>query len=874
MADTNISPETSAVDIDQPVAAQPTVPQQTQPTVAPGQTPTLTPKLPSVDFTSQINLIHHVVDNMSSGSVERLILTGDTGLGKTSFIKQFAKLFGLGAVIIEIPHTVEEELINIPFIVYHSNGQTSSGADEFSKEEAELHLGKSHLATVLKGMFKVPNAQWAAKIKSYDANTQALIAAYEKENPGEIDFIRSKYDRILFLDEYYRKTTPAIRNILGGIMNGRIGSDRIPKGTYITYASNVADTGLDEPEGHRGFAGSHEFKAPTKEQWLNYTVGKATHSKVHFKQDVIDAFNQYVKDEHISYTDVITDIRTSPRRWSEILLYINNAYPFQSPEEFAIARKTITRQVQSDSTTKETSNISDVLNFILAELGVKSNIDPKKVPIVTDKDWRKVLTQQVKTAMEVGEDKKYVPVIQGLPGVGKTAIGNIFENKPYNLRFIVVECQTISRDSITGIPLPKGKKTEPHVEFGKPELYIRIMKMIQDAEDDYYNDLKEEEQSGELGEKTADQAFREYQSQKYKYLIFFDEINRVKDVNVFNSLRRLILEKEFNDQYKLPKESVVVGAMNPDTMQGTQPMTKHFRDAIELIDTEPNWKNFIDHLKSQVVPTLQKVHKMNNLSIQTAEKIIDEFPVKFTDKKRGRESNEFYINVGDKDASNELYFSPRDYEILFRELTQGINRVVSKTARNLSSGIRISNEELDRLIVEAAFEKMKNKFTDKFYRVGQQPAPGFFNAVRMFLNSVVKVTMTKKTTGSTLFSILDEALDNPGSLKDDNDFFNYLKGYAPAQFQKDFDNFLTDKFGQFDHEEVESTGKKILDLIRDIEEAVKIGKFRGDIEDRIEHSLHMFFKDMISSIKHDSLREKLAEYIANTFIKILEVMGK
>ena len=60
-----------------------------------------------------------------------IMLGGDPGIGKTSFIELFSDLTGVHLITIEIPHIVEEHIINIPFLVYNpNNGTTQAGRSE------------------------------------------------------------------------------------------------------------------------------------------------------------------------------------------------------------------------------------------------------------------------------------------------------------------------------------------------------------------------------------------------------------------------------------------------------------------------------------------------------------------------------------------------------------------------------------------------------------------------------------------------------------------------------------------------------------------------------------------------------------------------
>lgn len=871
---TNIPPNTQQPGM-KPVAGQPALSQQsaqqpvTNPSPQSAQPPATTPSpkaapqqpvvaKPQLD--SQIEFISDIVVNMMSTAKKRVMIGGDTGLGKTSFVKQFAKIFGFPTVIVEVPHTVEEHVINIPFVVFDTAGKTHQGYDQIKKDDTRVVLGSSYLATTLNKLGKVSDAQYPALIRSYDSFTQELIKQFEETHPGTIAEVRSKYQRILFLDEYFRQTTPAIRNILRNILDGRIGNDKVPEGTYVMYASNLKDVSgsLDTQSQHATFL-RKTFPAPTKDQWLNYTVTNAIGKKVQFKQAVIDAFNKNLKDEHISYNDVDTGLRTSPRRWSEILLYINDTFPFKSPSEAGILLTTIKRQFQDD--TKNTSKLFEVLYDTIMDLCVKSKIDPKVVKEVSPTEWRKILAQQIMTSMSVGESKKYVPVIQGLPGIGKTAIGETFEEPPYNLRFIPILSSTLTRDSVVGIPLPDREKEKYGVQFAEPELYIKIMDMIKESEDAYKIDLTEIEQEGdpkgELGGKTAEEVYRAYQQQKYKYLIFFDEINRVKDVSIFNSLRRVILEKEFNDQYKLPKEALLLGAMNPSD-SGIETLTGHFRDAIELVDVEASWSDLKQYFKNETIPDLIKAINPSNISLETTSKIIEHFPGVFTNKQRGRASNEFYVRVG----VDEVFISPRDYDNMYRQLVRAIDTAVKSISRQLDKGNNISNDEINSKISKEAFKFLKETLEDRFDQagVGEDP-PGFFDLVRKFLNDIVDVSLTKKTSNLGLSGILSSGTP----LKDNFEFDNYMASYMPATFQKDFDEYLQSL-------DPETNLSELVNLASNFAEAVTTNEFDPDILDRVEDALFDHLKFQIKSV--DPTAISIFEQAGKAYQDILDALGK
>lgn len=857
---------TPANNAPQQTDAQPVPPNQQQ---APQQQqqPQQNIKLASPDYQTQIDFMVDIIDNMLSGANKRIMIGGKTGLGKSSFVKQFAKVFGFPTIIVEIPHVVEEQMINIPFVIFDKNGQSSQGYDSVKIEKEgtgpRVELGTSYLATKLASLTKMSDGEYRNKINSYDSSLKGLIQQFEQQYPGVIAKVRNKYERILFLDEYFRQTTPAIRNILRNILNDRIGNDVVPPGTYVMYASNLEDVAgsIDTQSAHTTFL-QKKFKAPTKAQWLQYTVSAALQKNITIKQEVVDAFDAALADEHISYDDLNMEIRISPRRWSDIFVYINNAFPFKTPDELGVLKTTIKKQFQSDQ--GATTDLYNVVDALLARLAIKSNIDPKKVKELSPEKWRQVLAQQVMTVISSKGMKKYVPVIQGLPGVGKTAIGETFEEPPYNMRFIPILATTLTRDSVVGIPLPQQADKKTGVAFSKPELAILIDDQINAANRAYYEDLQDQERSGELKGKTAAQAYKDFENQEYKYLLFIDEINRVKDVAIFNSLRRLILEKEFNDQYKLPKGTVVIAAMNPSDL-GTIPMTSHFRDAIDLIDVEPNWKDTLAFLKDRVKPNLKNSYNPSDIALNTAMEIIEDFPNNFSLSRR-RTAKEFYISIG---GDQEVYLSPRDYDNLYKELVASINRVTESLKSQIQRGKKITPEEINNDIISAAYKKFESTFDDIFYKEGMGIPPGWTNRVREYLSQKVNVSLQMKTTAAGLTSIFNDALAGTTNLTDDIDFDNYMTRYMPATFQKEFDQYLHQMFKE--SEDVSSVVENLKAIVTQVKQAVTENGFNPDIFGRMENTIHVNFNEAIKNAPKEAQLE-LAKYLAKNYDELLNML--
>jgi MoxR-like ATPase len=723
------------------------------------------------DVKKDLKLLKQITDSMLIRGPRPLMLGGDTGLGKTSAIKQFGRIFGLPVVTIEVPHITEEELINIPYIVTLPGGSSEKGNDLYkgkgqepelvSRDKYGITMAKSHLAAKLEQLSQFPDGY----IENLNSNDRQLLDAFLSTASGKRTYaiVRNNYSKVLFLDEFFRQHSPTIINILRNMLNGQIGNDPIPAGTYIIYASNLSDTGgaLASQSQHTGFR-TVEISV-NKNAWLNYMT---SHNSI--KKDIVDTFYKILTDETLSYRDRDTNIRTSPRRWSEIMLYINTVYPFTSAEQVSILQTSILRQFRTEG--KVDSGILIIAKQIIESLAKKSGIDPKELVTTSPAEWQNILAQNVLGIMQAGENKKYVPVVVGLPGVGKTTkLVNIFEKPPYNLRTITILASSLTVDDISGIPLGNANdKGEYETEFAKSSLATLIDNKVSQSIQTYKDRLS---RSGNNGK----QAFTDWENQKYKYIIFFDEINRVKTVAVFNALRRVILEKSFNDIDKLPSGSIVIAAMNPSDTGGTTiPMTEHFKDAIEIIDAEPDWKSLMTYLETIHAPELLKnsLYEIHPAAIQIALKSIERWPATFAPPTKSKIQTEFRIAAG----INSLYLSPRDYIDIFVNLVKVFTNVMDDD---------INSPSLKNELTEAGIDSITAFLSNLFYQAKLSMPEGFEDTVGNFLSLIVNSELVVQTEKPGMDDII-KAYYNGTEIKENNEFSTYIDGMSsPNAFKID-----------------------------------------------------------------------------------------
>lgn len=631
----------------------------------------------------------------ANGVKNSLMLSGDPGVGKTSFIRSFAKLLGLPLIPVEAPHITEEHIINIPFmIIVGDSVKKDSAVVEISQsstlkndgQQFDIVQSESNLVTKLKAMksVKLKDQEHLQNVAA-DKNLRPIYAKYKTL----IDDVRDQYHAILFLDEYYRNDNMKIRNILRNILNGRIGNDKIPMGTYIVYASNLDDDGVEDIPMNNDFA-EMEFKAPDKEQWFKYILNKyEENAKAEFEHIKLDhrVFNKFYKtlnQTDLSFDDVDADVRTSPRRWEELFLYVNANLPVSSVRDAKILMTNVEvnfRNYLEGSVSKIYPKIQKMIIELIQETSGIS-FDGQTNDAV---DWKDTLEQQVKTKIKLGDARKYVPVISGEPGIGKTAHARTIADD-LGLHMIHIDVSTLTRESTTGIPVAKqaiGEDGKPVVdqngnpvmttEFSKPELLDLIMKKIQEEieEDSIFPESERKKGQG-----------------KYKHLLLLDELTRA-DAQVFNAIRKLLLEKSFNEQYDLPEDILVISALNPDDA-GAMELTKHTRDVLDIVPARASWAKTESYLLSSEKPAgLQEKlgFDLNAATVGALKAMLSHFQSR-KDDWRGNpvEKEERLFNM--MDGGNIIYISPREItDIVSMTNANILNRltkigVMSKLAKN------------------------------------------------------------------------------------------------------------------------------------------------------------------------------------------------
>lgn len=739
----------------------------------------------AVSFDKKIEILEHIFDNMivqhhDLGAVGYM-LGGDTGVGKTSFIKDLQKLLGLELILIETPHLIEEHIVRIPFIVFKDDNEDKKELSVKGGPEFEVQLAKSNLHTQLTSAKKLSDSQY---FKSIYAGSDDLIKIYEQlggsktEIPKDIKKIRAAYECILFLDEYFRQTSTPIRNMLRSILNGKLGSDDIPKDIYIIFASNLVDEGVGDILENEDFR-LLDFKAPDKEEWFAYIVSKFKKDKnVKLNDEVINHFYKIIDNENLSSDDVEADVRTSPRRWEQLLLYVNSSLPVKDEKEASHLLRNVQINFKDYDSGKQAAIAEKVLKSVRQLIKETSNIEVSTIAEASD--WRDTLKHQIEQKIKLGESRKYIPVISGLPGSGKTK--HIHQlSIELNMVPVVIEVQNLSAEDVIGIPISKNSaKGDIEVAFSKPPLYDDILSQIKSGESKHLAMLKEAYSPEEAKTKEA-----EFKKAKFKYLIFFDEMNRTK-TKVFNAIRRILLEKSFGDNLPLSEGSVIVAAINP-TGKGTIKLTKHMKDVLDIIPTGISWSKWRQH-----VDKIDFSHVDNKKSVDVVKKIFDSFIEKFRVRKSEVEDADphFFLNVSD----TPIYMSPREYSNLITNAVQSFDRAYDK-ALNMIKKDDSKYDEAEKMLRDNLYKSFTHSLNYTMKVKFGTDNPEFDEDLKGWFDTTKDFDMfAKKVETLGLGSILSKTFDKKDEhLFNDIEFVNYLDNVDPHKFKEELEDFLKDK---------------------------------------------------------------------------------
>ena len=682
-----------------------------------------------------LDIIEQVLEHMYTMTEyehhSSVMLAGDPGIGKTTFVKTLSELLGLQLTTIEIPHVSEEHLINIPFILFDPINkkevkdkiqfEPTSNSDKERGTGYKLVLAHSNLYTLINKAQKIPDAQYLKHL--YTVANPHVKELYEKlggtetKIPDDIEHARKNHNMILFLDEYWRQTSMRIRNVLREMLNNNIGTHQIPEDVYLIYASNMRDAGGLEPQPPNAEFRTIEFKPPTKDEWFNWLKSEFQdkgHKHLDLKPEVLKAFEDGMTDADISHTDPDSSVRTSPRRWAQLIMYVNTSFPPESEADAKSLLHNVKNYFIHYSTEEYSKELRDKVAKIVAEL-IKKHTNIKSISHTAkndDADWRDSFDHYIEQYKRAGGARKHVPIISGPPGIGKTMFAAQSAAK-HGLRLIEIPAASLSSEDIIGMPLPGDKKDqEISVKFSAPKLHKLIMDKIEKADKDYIETLGNDKDK-----------ITEYKNQRWKYLIFFDEINTVGDDKTFNALRRVLLEKNFGPSdekdsagkhidLKIPKEAIVFAALNPEGSH-TRPITDHFRDVIDIIPAKASWPYTKKWLQSKTFESKsgKKIDSpILDVSMNIISDMIDRFKTKDANVPENRKPFTFEID------SAQLQMSPRALSDMYIALVHTMDINVKKALDRLNSDDKISPAEIRKDIDKKIARTLESSMNNAFYR--------------------------------------------------------------------------------------------------------------------------------------------------------------
>ena len=670
------------------------------------------------------SLLAHMDSFARGRSTTTYMLAGDPGTGKTSFIKSLATLTGIPLVVIEAPHITQEHLINIPFLLLNGdkketgNVTAETGGGDFKVVQAE-----SSLVTKIKSLPKKTDDQIQKLI-----NKNKALKDIQPLCQRRLDLIKGKYKAILFVDEYYRTSSVKIRNVLRNILNGKLGDDKIPKGTYVVMASNFNDDGIGEIPKNNDFMRMN-YDISSKDDFMSYMYGNyvnnpddestAENTDNAIDMNVWNAFMENLIDKDLGFNDEAADVRLSPRRLEQIILYVNAALPIKTPEEgvnLLAFIKTNFSNYLNEEQSRLHSKFEDIVINLIKETSPDVSIEQVTEMPIRKSEWRSQLQQQIEMKMQLGDKRKYVPVVSGEPGIGKTT-QMVDMAKDMGMGFIQIDTSNLTVDATTGLPIANTRGDgDITTSFSNPPLHLTIMKEYNALIDDV-----------------------KVEGRKYNVIILFDELNRA-EVPVFNAIRKVLLEKEFEgtdengEAVKIPDDVIVTGAINPHD-EGTVEFTTHTRDVLDIIPSSGNFSNTVEYIKSKKEfladdeyigfgITDSETNLLQSLALQFKSHV---YPGDGGEDKviEDSEVQPFWWDSGD----TVFYVSPR-------EMTETVGHTIGQTSENLLDMLFDAENEYEEEDYEKFIDECINSagkaYTESFDNItGKQEVEGFVELLAM-----------------------------------------------------------------------------------------------------------------------------------------------
>jgi len=517
-------------------------------------------------------------DMANPPQVQPTLLAGDPGSGKTSFVQAMALALDVGLVVIEAPHTSPDHVAPIPYYIYRE-GKLFKKDVSATQQSPEVKLAKPKLLTDLMQEYR----RWANRQYNEKRVFPLLQQRFGphwvemvKENFDLVQEARERYKLIMFLDEFYRVNSPQVANILRNLaLDRQIHGTPLAKGVYVILATNLGDVGVEEIPDHHTFVIKELSYTPDelKDYWL---------SSLGVSKDVAEAVLNVATNENgelITGRDTDTDTFASNRRLTHFALILDEAIRSGDPEAARLAA-TLAHSNFYDPQHEAEHPLGARLSKLVADkLG---NPEP-----FSHKEWQKALEIYIKMVERLGPKYKHTLNIYGPPGVGKSAVLTQLSQKLGAKGVVRIAVPELNPEATVGIPNVDPNSGE--TSFDNPMLFDKIRKEL-DLTDEELRKAREGCPDEEEGEK------------KVKYIVFLDEISRPQSPKVFNFIRRMLLDKQVNDdpRTRLPCGTLVVTAMNPfDESGAVEELSMHVKDVLDFIPSGVDTAQFVLYMRNK-----------------------------------------------------------------------------------------------------------------------------------------------------------------------------------------------------------------------------------------------------------------------------------
>jgi MoxR-like ATPase len=778
----------------------------------------LVPKMSSSSkYVDQMKTILSHMKAFAEGTVKTTyMLGGDPGTGKTSFIRSLSTLTGIPLVVIEAPHITQEHLINIPFLVIDGpkTRQGNLTVDD-SVQQMKVVQAESNLVTQLKSKTKRTPDQIKTEI-----NKNKILRDIYPILQKRIEKVAESYNAILFLDEFYRTASIKIRNVLRNILNGKIGNDKIPKGVYIIMATNINDEGVEDIPLNQDFH-LMDYDVSSKEDFMSYMYGKyvnnpedkneipkddgtyevGTPTGISIKPEVWNKFMNELTDKELGFNDESANVRLSPRRLEQMLICIDSLIPVNSEDSdrelLGFIKNNLSNYVDEKSSIPLLDKFTKIATDLIKETtpeGVQINIENILRTPVKKSQWRDQLKTELELKIKLGDSRKYVPVVSGQPGIGKTT-QMVKLSEDMKMGYIHIDVSNLTPEDITGMPIADMSKGQDNIttNFSESNLYITIMKEYNEQINDYRQE-----------------------GRKYNIILLFDELNRAS-VPVFNSIRKILLEKEF-EHVKLPDDIIITGAINPNDI-GAIEFTTHTRDVLDIIPSSGNFTETFNYIKTK--ENLTKLSERMGFDLtESVSNIMYQLALEFKSAKDSDGNDIEDIDIQPfwwSDGVDSFYVSPREMtECISNTMTQ-IEDSFDDMGWDLNGSY--SDEEYKKFIDEAINVTAKSFVTTFKMITLKQEIEGFTNTLgkkivgnEKFKKSFETIRTKKSVNTLSLVQILKNA-DGDVTFLDKGVIGSYIKDFSSTEMLQDVATIVDEYFNSTSGAEILDKTLKLYDQI-------------------------------------------------------------